>query len=315
MARPTITVFGGSGFIGRHVVRRLAGSGARVQVAVRDTEGAGYLKPMGDVAQIVPLFADLTQWESVSAAARGSDAVINLVGILAPSGRQTFDRVHAEGAGHVARAAKAAGATRLVHVSAIGADPNGQAAYARTKAAGEAAVKAAFPGATILRPSIVFGPEDDFFNRFAGIARLAPALPVFGSHGGPRFQPVYVGDVADAVVAALDSDAAAGRTFELGGPRVYTFRQILEIVLKESGQSRLLPTVPLGVAEVLGRVLQWLPGAPLTRDQVLLMRRDNVVSEGAPGLSDLGIEATAVEAVVPTYLRPMRRRKRQEQST
>ena len=198
MHRPQVTVFGGGGFIGRHIVRRLADRGAMVRVAVRDPVAAAFLKPMGDVGQIVPLFADVGQPESVASALAGSDAVINLVGILVPAGRNTFEHAQARGAGNVASAAAAAGAKRLVHVSAIGADTNGEAAYARTKGAGEEAVRAAFPQATILRPSVVFGPEDNFFNQFASLARLLPALPVFGGRDGPRFQPVYVGDVADA---------------------------------------------------------------------------------------------------------------------
>jgi uncharacterized protein YbjT (DUF2867 family) len=307
MHRPQITVFGGSGFIGRHIVRRLADRGAMVQVAVRDPIAAAFLKPMGDVGQIVPLFADVGIPESVASALAGSNAVINLVGILAPAGRNTFEHTQAIGAGNVARAAAVAGAKHLIHMSAIGANANGKAAYARTKGAGEEAVRAAFPQATILRPSVVFGPEDNFFNQFASLARLLPALPVFGGRNGPRFQPVYVSDVADAAVTAAFGDTAAGKTYELGGPRIYTFRQILERVLTDIGRRRPLISIPLGLAAIAGAMAQILPKPLLTRDQVLLMKRDNVVSQGALTLADLGIEATAAEAILPGYLRVYRR--------
>ena len=307
MQRRRVTVFGGSGFIGRHLVSRLAAHGDIVTVAVRDPEAATFLKPMGDVGQIVIVAADVTNPESVAAAVHGADAVVNLVGILWQWGRRTFIRVHAEGAGNVARAAGAAGAARLVHISAIGADEGNDAQYARSKAAGEKAVHETFPRATILRPSVVFGPEDNFFNQFAELARHLPALPVFGSGDGPRFQPVYVGDVADAIMAALDSDSARGKTFELGGPRVYSFRQLMELVLSEIGRHRLLLPVPLWLAGLAGWFLQKLPNPLLTRDQMLSLKRDNVVADGAATLTDLGITPTAAEAILPGYLRRFRR--------
>ena len=224
MTPSMVTVFGGSGFLGRHLVQRLAATGARVTVAVRNPESALFLKPMGDVGQITPVGADVRDGPAVAAAVQGADWVVNLVGVLYETRRQSFSAIHAQGAERIAKAAKAAGAKRLVHVSAIGANRHSSAAYARSKAAGEAAVAAAYPAATILRPSIIFGPEDDFFNRFAAMARVSVALPLFGG-GETRFQPVYVGDVAAAVVKALTDEGTAGTTYELGGPRVYSFRQ------------------------------------------------------------------------------------------
>ena len=307
MRRRRVTVFGGSGFIGRHLVNRLAARGDIVTVAVRDPEAAIFLKPMGDVGQIVIVAADIANPASVAAAVRGADAVVNLVGILWQWGRSSFSRIHAEGAGNVARAASAAGATHLVHISAIGADAGGEAEYARSKAVGEAAVREAFPKATILRPSVVFGPEDNFFNQFAELARHLPALPVFGSADGPRFQPVYVGDVADAIVVALGCAAAEGRAYELGGPRVYSFRQLMQLVLSEIGRQRPLLPIPLWLAGLAGWFLQILPQPLLTRDQMLLLKRDNVIASGAATLTDLGIIPTAAESVLPAYLRRFRR--------
>ncbi|PIW26556.1 MAG: complex I NDUFA9 subunit family protein [Rhodospirillales bacterium CG15_BIG_FIL_POST_REV_8_21_14_020_66_15] len=306
MARRIAAVFGASGFLGRHLVRRLAAAGYGVRAAGRDPERAQFLKPMGDVGQVVPWPADVTRPDSVAAAVKGADVVVNLVGILYERGRTSFRKVHAEGAGNVARAAAQAGAARLVHVSALGADANSPAEYARTKAAGEDAVKAAFPKATILRPSVVFGPEDDFFNRFASMARLSPALPVIGANaftdGGPRFQPVYVGDVADAIMAALDDPKAQGQTFELGGPAVYTFRQVMQLVMAQTGRKRCLVPVPYWAAEIQGAVLGLLPVPPLTTDQVQLLRSDNVVGDKARTFKNLGITPRAAEAILPTYL-------------
>ncbi|MCH7929750.1 MAG: complex I NDUFA9 subunit family protein [Proteobacteria bacterium] len=301
-----VVVFGGSGFLGRHIVRRLAKAGARIIVAARDAEAAAQLKPVGDPGQVVPRRADLLDEASVAAAAAGADVVVNLVGILFESGRQSFAAVHTQGARRVAEAASAAGAKRLIHVSAVGAAPTSRSLYARTKAAGEAAVRGAFPHATIVRPSIVFGPEDVFFNRFAAMARFTPALPLIGG-GHTRFQPVYVGDVAEAVLRIAADPATAGKTYELGGPRVYTFREVLEVVLRATGRRRLLVPLPFWAADLEALFLERLPKPLLTRDQVKLLRRDNVVGANALGLADLGITPTSVEAVVPAYLARYRR--------
>ena len=325
MTPSMVTVFGGSGFLGRHLVQRLAATGARVTVAVRNPESALFLKPMGDVGQITPVGADVRDGPAVVAAVQGADWVVNLVGILYETKRQSFSAIHAQGAERIAKAAKAAGAKRLVHVSAIGANRHSSAAYARSKAAGEAAVAAAYPAATILRPSIIFGPEDDFFNRFAAMARVSVALPLFGG-GETRFQPVYVGDVAAAVVKALTDEGTAGTTYELGGPRVYSFRQLMELILAEIGRKRILLPLPFFVADAMGSVadamvtvLQSLPlpfevAPPLTGDQAKLLRYDNVVSGDAPGLADLGIAPTACEIILPTYLDRFRRHGRFEAS-
>jgi NADH dehydrogenase len=313
MATRRVTIFGGSGFIGRHLVRRLAARGDIIQVAVRDTEGALFLKPMGDVGQITPVAASILDEPRVAAAVAGADAVVNLVGILYERGRQTFYGVHQVGARRVASAAAAAGITRVVHVSALGADRMSPSLYARTKWAGEQAVLATVPEATIVRPSVVFGPEDDFFNKFAAMARLLPALPVMGvrwsgptpslfGSGGTRFQPVYVGDVAEAIARILDDPATRGRTYELGGPRVYTFKELMELILAETGRRRLLMPMPGWLASLQASLLGLLPKPPLTRDQVRLLERDNVVSGCAPGLADLGVTPTAAEAILPTYM-------------
>ena len=300
------TLFGGSGFVGRYLVRRLAKAGARVRVVVRDPAGGSFLKPLGDPGQIDLRRGSVLDEASVSEAVAGADVVVNLVGILYESGRQTFAAVHAEGARRVAEAAKAAGVRRLVQVSAIGASSRSPALYARTKAAGEAAVGKAFPGATIVRPSIVFGPEDDFFNRFAGLARLTPVLPLIGG-GRTRFQPVHAGDVAEAIARILGNPQTAGKTYELGGPHVYTFREMLELILRETGRKRLLVPLPLWVATLQAAVLELLPKPLLTRDQVRMLARDNVVGAEALGLADLGITPVAVESIVPAYLARYRR--------
>ena len=309
--RALITIYGGSGFIGRNVVRAVANTGARMRVAVRRPELAGHLQPLGGVGQINPVQANVRFPGSLLAAAEGADAVINLVGILFPSGKQTFEAVQDEGARHVAEAAREAGAGTLVHVSAIGADPEAASAYARSKARGEAAVREVFPGAVILRPSIVFGPEDDFFNRFAALARIAPALPLIGG-GKTKFQPVFVGDVAKAVVAALTGEAKAGAPYELGGPEVLTLKEVMERVLTYTMRKRLLVPVPFWLAKLQGAFLQLLPKPLLTVDQVRLLESDNVVSEDAKRarrtLEGLGIEPTAIAAVVPAYLEQFRPR-------
>jgi NADH dehydrogenase len=298
--RNVATVFGGSGFIGRHVVQRLARQGYVVRAAVRDTEAALLLKPMGAVGQIVLLRAPVTSPEAVARAVEGAEVVVNLAGILAESRPGDFGRVMGEGAGCVARAAAAAGATGLVHLSAIGADAASPSAYGRAKAAGEAAVLAAFPAATILRPSVVFGPEDKFFNRFGAMARMLPFMPVIA--GATRLQPVYVGDVADAVMAALARPEAAGRIFELGGPRALSFRDLLAWILQVTGRHRPLVALPARLARMQARVLERLPGKLLTRDQLLMLTRDNVVAADAAGLAELGIVPTPMDMVVPAYL-------------
>ncbi len=307
MTDRSITIFGGSGFIGRYVVQRLARRGWTIRVAVRRPDRALFLKPLGQVGQITPVMANIRDDASVGAALAGADAAVNLVGILYRQGRQTFDAVHVEGARRVARAARAAGATRLVQMSALGADPQSPSDYARSKAAGEAAVREAFPAATIVRPSIVFGPEDDFFNRFAGMARLLPALPLVGG-GRTRFQPVYVGDVANAFDRILETPETAGRTYELGGPAVHSFRELMEILLRQIGRKRLLLPLPFFAASIQAGLFELLPvPPPLTRDQVRLLRQDNVVDPAVPGLSALGIEPTALAAILPTYLTRYRR--------
>lgn len=311
-----VTVFGASGFIGRYVVAEIAKSGARVRASVRRPDRASFLKPMGDVGQVTPIAANIRDDASVAAAVDGADTVINLVGILFPGSKQTFESLQSDGAHRVARAARATGAQRLVQVSAIGADAESDSAYASTKGIGENLVREAFPGASIVRPSIVFGPEDDFFNRFAALARFTPALPLIGG-GHTKFQPVYVGDVADAIAAICNEPKSAGTTYELGGPRIYSFRELMEIVLKEIDRKRLLVPVPFPIATAQAAVLElafWLPkvlnlGAnpPVTVDQVKLLRHDNVMSGNLPGLEDLGVDATALETIVPAYLRRYRR--------
>ncbi len=298
--RSVATVFGGSGFIGRYLVKRLAAAGHVVRVAVRDPEAARFLKPMGAVGQIVPLYAALTEEASVARAVAEADLVVNLVGILAEHRPGDFNAVHAEGAGRIARLAREAGVSRLLHVSAIGADPGSPSLYAASKGRGEALVRAAFAGAVILRPSIVFGPEDAFFNRFASLAALLPIMPVIS--GTTRFQPVYVGDVADAAMAALTRPEAQGRVFELGGPRVWSFRELLAWILLITQRNRRLVEIPPALAQLQARICEYLPGKPLTRDQLLLLAQDNVVAPGAAGLAELGIVPTPVEMVVPAYL-------------
>ncbi len=306
MANDLITVFGGSGFLGRHLVSRLAKQGWIIRIAVRRPSAANFLKPLGDVGQITPVRAPIQDALAVRDAVQGARAVVNLVGILYEKGGRDFATIHTRGAHGIATAAAETGVRRLVHVSAIGADLHGEAEYARSKGAGEAAVKTAFPAATILRPSVVFGPEDDFFNRFAAMARLSPALPLIGG-GETKFQPVYVGDVADAIAKCLVDPATAGQTYELGGPRVYTFKALMELVLAQIGRERLLLPLPFALAEFEARFLELLPVPPLTRDQVKLLRRDNVVSPGALTLTDLGIQPTAAESILPMYMARYRR--------
>jgi NADH dehydrogenase len=261
---------------------------------------------MGDVGQIARIRASLLDEPRLAAALAGVDAIVNLAGILHERGRQTFEAVHHQGPARLGRLAKAAGVKHLIHISALGVSTDSQSAYARTKAAGEIALRTAFPGAVILRPSIVFGPEDRFFNRFAALAQLIPVLPLIGG-GRTRFQPVYVGDVAEAVVRALDDPDAAGSTYELGGPLVYSFRELMELVLAETRRRALLVPVPWSLAIVQAAFLEFLPNPPLTRDQVKLLRHDNVVAPNALTLRDLGIAPEAVEVILPTYMDQYRR--------
>ncbi len=304
-----VTVFGGSGFLGRHVVRALANRHYRIRVAVRRPELTGHLQPLGRVGQIHAVQANLRYPQSVTAAVRDADIVINLVGILFERGRQRFDDVMAQGADAVAQAASAVGA-RLVHVSAIGADEHSPSHYARAKAAGERLVQAAQSEAIIMRPSIVFGPEDDFFNRFAALARVAPALPLPGG-GQMRFQPVFAGDVAEAIAMAVDGTAKAGTIYELGGPDVRTFKQLMEFVLATIERRRLLVPVPFALMKAQATILQFLPKPPITPDQVELLKHDNVVSASAREqgrtLEALGIIPASIDSVVPDYLWRFRR--------
>ncbi len=301
---PIVTVFGGSGFIGRHLVRALVKGGWRVRVAVRRPDLAGHVQPLGMPGQIYPVQANLRYPDSIAHALKGADAAVNLVGILHETGRQRFGSVQARGAEAVARAAAAEGIAKFVHMSALGADAASPSQYAQSKAYGEAAVRQHCPAAGIVRPSVVFGPEDDFFNRFAGLARLLPVLPLIS--GNTKFQPVYVADVAAAIASLLDGKGRPGAVFELGGPRIMTMREIFSYVLEVTGRKRPLIPVPAALAEFQGALLGLLPKPMLTRDQVLLLKADNVVSKAAVAehrvLQSLGITPTAVESVVPGYL-------------
>lgn len=309
MGAGLVTVFGGSGFIGRSIVMRLAETGVRVRVATRRPNEAMFLRPMGDVGQIQTVQANLRNRRSVEQAVRGADCVINLVGVLYEKGTQKFNAIHVEGAAMVAEAAAAAGVRTLIHMSALGADKGSASAYARSKAEGEERVRAAFPEAIIMRPSVVFGPDDDFLNRFANLARFTPVLPLMGG-GNTRFQPVYVGDVAESFLSALKREDARGKTFELGGPRVYSLREIYECVMAETGKNRMLLPVPPGPAKFMAAFLQILPKPPLTVDQVRLLQADNVVAAGAPDLESLGVAATSLDAIAPTYLQRFSRQLR-----
>lgn len=299
-----VTVYGGSGFLGRHVVRALAKHGYRIRVAVRRPDLAGHLQPLGRVGQIHAVQANLRDQASVERAAAGADVLINLVGILFERGRQRFDATHAKGAERVAVAARNLGA-RLVHVSAIGADANSASAYARTKAEGERLVLAALPSAIVVRPSILFGPEDAFFNRFAGLAQISPALPLIGG-GRTLFQPAFAGDVGQVIALAADGKGTPGTIYELGGPEVRSFRQLMEYMLKVIDRRRLLVPLPFGIAKLQASVLQFMPTPMLTPDQVELLRHDNIVSAAAQTegrtFAAFGIEPDTMEAVVPAYL-------------
>ncbi len=299
-----VTVFGGTGFIGRQVVRALARRGYRVRAAARN-EGAGYrLRMLGDVGQIEVVQANIRNRVSVERALEGAVACVNLVGVIYEGGRQDVQGIHAEGAATVAEIAAARGITRFVQMSALGADPNARSKYARSKAQGEAAVRAAIPSAVVIRPSIVFGQEDHFFNRFGQMAAISPVLPLVG--GETRFQPVFVGDVAAAIANAIEIPDAAGQTFELAGPTVYTFRELMELVRHETGRNPALVPVPWAIAKLIGiggDIQARLMAPSLTSDQVELLRHDNVPAEGSAGLAALGVaNPTPVEAVIPTYL-------------
>ena len=297
-----VTMFGGGGFLGRYAAQALLRTGARVRIAQRDPRRAFFLKPLAAVGQVQFVAADIGNPAAVREAVKGSDSVVNLVGVLTGD----FDGIHVAGARNVAEAAAQAGAGALVHVSAIGADPGHESHYGRSKGEGEAAVRAAFPGATVVRPSFLFGREDNFVNRFAGMARLAPVLPVVS--GGTRMQPVYAADVGRALsAAALDPRRHGGRTYELGGPQVLTMRELMEWVCETTGRGRPLLDIPDPVGRLIARTTGWLPGAPITWDQWLMLRRDNVVSPGAEGLEAFGLGKTPLAAVSEGWLTSYRR--------
>lgn len=305
---PVVTIFGGSGFVGRYIARRMARAGWRVRVAVRRPNEALFVRTYGVVGQVEPVLANVRNEASVAQAVRGVDAVVNCVGILAPTGKQTFDAVQDEGAARVARLSREAGVKRFVHLSAIGADAESPSNYARTKALGEAAVMEYQPSAVILRPSIVFGTEDQFFNRFAGMARISPVIPVIGPD--TRFQPVFVDDVAAAAERALVRGAKAG-IYELGGPDVDSFRGLMDRMLRVIRRKRWVVAVPMPVAKLQGRIFNFVSSmsggllpAPVTYDQVLLLAKDNVVSDDALSFADLGVSPTAMAAVLEGYLTP-----------
>lgn len=302
-----VTIIGGSGFVGRYIARRLAKAGWRVRVAVRRPNDAIFVKPYGTVGQVEPVFCNIRDDASLKAVIMGADAVVNCVGVMDRGGKNSMQRVNDEGAGRVARIAAEMGVERLVHVSAIGADAAGSSIYAQSKAAGEAAVTSAFPGAVILRPSLIFGPEDKLFNRFAGMAARGPVLPLVGA--GTKFQPVYVDDVAAAAEAAVLGKAAPG-VYELGGPDVVSFREMMKAMLAVIQRRRMIVGLPFWLGSVMGAgfdllqslTLGLLTNKVLTRDQVRSLKSDNVVSAGAKGLADLGIAPTPMGAILPEYL-------------
>lgn len=300
-----ITIIGGSGFVGRHLVQKLAAQSFRIRIGVRRPDLAGHLQPLGGVGQIMPVQANVRYPDSLASACQGADVVINLTGVLNSSGAQNFEAVHEFGAGAVAKAAKAAGAKKLIHLSAIGADENATSEYGRSKAVGEKNVRDAFEGATIVRPSIIFGPEDGFFNKFAELARFSMILPLIGG-GTTKFQPVFVGDVADALSKIVNSNEFSGKTLELGGSQVFSFKELLEFILETTERKRLLVPVPWFAARIMGGILGILPYSLMTRDQVAMLETDNVVSEQAKNdgrtLEGMGITVETIAAHVPTYL-------------
>lgn len=311
MHPPVITLFGGTGFLGRHIVQALARSGAQIRIATRSPASAYFLKPCGDVGQVVPVSCNVHDDASVARALAGSTHVINLIGILFErGGKNTFDHLHHLAAQRIAHAAAEAGVRQMIHVSAIGASAQSTSHYARSKAEGEAAVRRAFTDAVILRPSLVFGPEDDFFNRFARMARISPALPLVMG-GKTRFQPVYVGDIAQAVlklVTCREMEKYAGKTYELAGPQVMTFRALLETMLAVTGRQRCFISLPAPLAKVVGAVGSLCPTPPLTVDQVRSLATDNVASHGLPGLAELGVAPTAMGGILPLYLGQYRKK-------
>ena len=303
-----VTVFGGSGFVGKYVVRALCKAGKRVRVAMRRPHLGHELRVMGDVGQVSLVQANVRNVESVARAVEGADAVVNLVGLLYEKGKQKFETTMSEGAKNIAEAAKAQGIKRFVQISAIGADTNGKSKYAQAKGQAEEAVSSIIKTATILRPSVIFGVEDGFFNKFAAIERFSPIMPLIGG-GQTKFQPVYVGDVARAALAAIDNENAQGKVFELGGPNQFTFEQILRYISKETARPRAFLKIPFGLMQFLGNINDFIfrlnpfSGPPFTGDQIELMRIDNVVSEKAKGFKDLGItDLINIEAIVPSYL-------------
>ena len=309
MASARVTVFGGSGFLGRHIVKSLAAEGARVRVAVRHPERGAFLERFGEAGQIELVHADVWDAPTVARAVKGSESVINTVGHYVETGAATFDAVHGEGALHVARQAGQAGSERLIHISGLGADPKSDSPYVRARGIGEVLVRTAFDRVTILRPSVIFGPDDAFFNRLADLARRIPVLPLFGL-GLTRLQPVFVGDVARACVRALADPSTVGTVYEVGGPRVYTYRSLVRLVLEQVDRKGVLVPLPFPLWEMVAALMAIFPDPPLTRDQVKLMQRDNVVGEAALTLADLGIVPVSVERVLPTYIHPNGRRHR-----
>ncbi len=303
--RQLITIIGGSGFVGRHLVQKLASQGYRIRIGVRRPDLAGHLQPMGSVGQIMPVQANVRFPASLDSACQNADVVINLTGVLTGKGTQSFEAVHEFGAEAIAKAAARAGAKKFIHMSAIGADENADSTYGSSKAAGEKLVKSAFPSATIIRPSIIFGQEDGFFNKFAEMARFSMVLPLIGG-GETKFQPVFVGDVADAISTIVNNEKFAGTTFELGGPQVFSFKELLQFILETVERKRLLLPIPWFVAKIMGSVLGFLPYSLLTRDQVVMLETDNVVSDQAQKegrtLEGLGIKPETIAAQVPSYL-------------
>ena len=312
MAQEIVTIFGGSGFLGRQIVQRLAQAGYRVRVPTRKPSLANHLAPAGKVGQIALMRTDIRNEHDVAAAVEGSDIVINLVGILKEGGGSTFDAIHVDAAAAIARAAAKAGARRLIHISAIGANKDSRSAYARSKAAGESQVREAFPTATILRPSIVFGSGDGFFVRFAALMRMSQFIfPLFGG-GVTKFQPVFVGDVAQGLANALADDRTCTKTFELGGPVVYSFKELLTFIADVTERKPFLLPIPFFLLNAFAALTGWLPYAPVTLDQARLLRADNIVKAGPDAvkvgtLADLGVRPTALEAIVPSYLWVYRR--------